>query len=157
VEPILRPAARVLLIDPADRLLLLRTETNDGHRLWITPGGAIERDETPEEAACRELQEETGIVARPGPCVWTRRQVFDFRGVTLDEREHFFVVRLDASVEPTDEHLMEHERDFIREYRWWSTDEIGGSRDWFAPRRLKDLLPEILVGAYPAEPIDCGV
>ena len=33
------------------------------HRLWTIPGGAVERGETFEEAACRELSEETGIIA----------------------------------------------------------------------------------------------
>ena len=57
--PILRPAARVLLIDDQDRVLL-RANVGDGD-VWITPGGALEPGETAEEAALRELWEETGI------------------------------------------------------------------------------------------------
>ena len=40
MKPILRPAARVILIDRNDRILLLRTSLREGRRLWITPGGA---------------------------------------------------------------------------------------------------------------------
>jgi len=157
MEPVLRPAARVILIDPGDRILLLLTRYRPGVRLWITPGGGLEPGESPHDAARRELREETGIDAAPGPCVWTRRHIFDWQGVTLDEHESFFLVRLDHAPATTDAHLLEHERDFIREYRWWSLGEIAASSDWFAPRRLAELLPHILAGDYPTSPIDCGV
>ena len=39
--PILRPAARVLLIDHQDRVLLFRVNVGAGD-VWITPGGALE-------------------------------------------------------------------------------------------------------------------
>jgi 8-oxo-dGTP pyrophosphatase MutT (NUDIX family) len=157
MEPVFRRAARIVLIDPDDRVLLLLTRYRPGVRLWITPGGGIEPGESAEEAACRELREETGIDATPGACVWVRRHTFDWKGVTLDEHESFFVVRLAHAPATTDAHLLDHERDFIREYRWWTVDEITASSDWFAPRRIADLLPTILAGDYPAAPIDCGV
>jgi 8-oxo-dGTP pyrophosphatase MutT (NUDIX family) len=154
MDPIYRSAARVILIDPEDRVLLLRTNLRDDGPLWITPGGGIELGETPEAAALRELREETGIEAALGPCVWVGRHVFDFRGTTLDLRERYFVVRLDGVSATTDAHLLEYEREFIREYRWWSVLEIAASKDWFAPRGLVELLPPILAGDYPASPLD---
>jgi 8-oxo-dGTP pyrophosphatase MutT (NUDIX family) len=157
VTPIYRPAARILLLDPADRLLLLRTDLRSDRPLWITPGGGVEQGETPEEAAVRELREETGVVAPLGPCVWLRRHVLDFNGITLDEDERFYVVRLSAETLTTDAHLLDHERAFIHEYRWWTVDEIASSTDWFAPRRLGALLPSIVAGDYPFQPVDCGV
>jgi len=45
----------------------------------------------------------------------------------------------------------------IAEYRWWSVDEMQSSGDIFVPRRLPSLLPGILEGALPEEPIDVGV
>lgn len=152
----LRPAARVILLDPEDRILLLRTNLRE-RPLWITPGGGIEGGETPEQAAMRELREETGIVAPLGPCVWVRRHIFEFKGVLLDERESFFVVRLHAAAVTTDAHLLDDERDFIHEYRWWAASDIRLSPDWFAPRHLADLLPDIVARNYPPSPIDCGV
>lgn len=57
-----RRAARVVCLDPDDRVLLLRwRDPVDGHVLWEPPGGGIEADESPREAAAREWIEETGI------------------------------------------------------------------------------------------------
>ena len=56
----IRPAARAIVLDPDDRILLVRFEFPDG-TFWATPGGGIEPGETPEEAVRRELAEEAGL------------------------------------------------------------------------------------------------
>ena len=48
------------------RILLLKRAGGEGTGLWWIPGGAVERDERPEDAARRELLEEAGI-APTGP------------------------------------------------------------------------------------------
>src|SRR5215469_2972472 len=56
-----RRAARVILLDPADRVLLMRYDQpppNGQH--WATPGGGAEDGEDYPAAALRELAEETG-------------------------------------------------------------------------------------------------
>ncbi len=47
------------------RLLLVRRRNPPDAGLWGCPGGKIEAGETIEDAAMRELREETGILARP--------------------------------------------------------------------------------------------
>lgn len=39
----------------------------DGRRYWVLPGGGIEADETPSEAAARETREKLGVDVELGP------------------------------------------------------------------------------------------
>lgn len=57
-ERLLVPSVAVLVWDAREHLLLVRD--GDGG-LWTTVGGAIEPDESPQEAALREAREEVGI------------------------------------------------------------------------------------------------
>jgi 8-oxo-dGTP pyrophosphatase MutT (NUDIX family) len=74
---VLPPAARVLLIDPLDRVLLLRGDLD----VWIAPGGALKPGEAAAQAALRELWEETGVEAvELSPYVWTCVHRFEWGG-----------------------------------------------------------------------------
>src|SRR5215213_9900677 len=59
---LLLPSASAHVFDAAGRLLLVRQREG---RVWSTPGGLIEPDERPADAAVRELWEETGLLLRP--------------------------------------------------------------------------------------------
>jgi len=61
-------AVGVLLLD-ADRVLLVRRANPPGAGLWTVPGGKVELGETLEQAALRELAEETGLACTLGPIV----------------------------------------------------------------------------------------
>jgi 8-oxo-dGTP diphosphatase len=50
------------LRDGENYLLLLKAKDRFGGGLWNSPGGKVEPNETPEEAAKREVLEETGFV-----------------------------------------------------------------------------------------------
>ena len=158
-EPTVRPAARLIIIDQGDRVLLMCSahapDPPNGH-VWFTPGGGLDPGESYEEAAARELREETGILAPVGPCVWVRRHVLRFHEKLIDHREHFYVVRTEDPTLNFDG-WTDDERMDIGEVRWWSQEEIAGSGETFAPRNLAGLLPAVLRGEYPAQPIVTGV
>lgn len=56
--PLLMVGAATLIVDDANRLLLLHRTDND---CWGPPGGAVELGEEVETAARREVREETGL------------------------------------------------------------------------------------------------
>jgi 8-oxo-dGTP diphosphatase len=56
-------AAGVLLFDLDGRVLLVNPVYKD---YWDVPGGAVELDESPRDAARRELREELGLDLEPG-------------------------------------------------------------------------------------------
>ena len=68
-----RRAVRVLVVDEADRMLLFQDSDlglDPVAHWWVTPGGGVDPGETPEQAAAREVLEETGWA--PGPLThWT--------------------------------------------------------------------------------------
>jgi 8-oxo-dGTP pyrophosphatase MutT (NUDIX family) len=63
-ELLVLPSAAVLPKDDGGRVLLVQLIDSG---LWATIGGAIEPDESPEEAAFREAEEEAGVTLRLGP------------------------------------------------------------------------------------------
>lgn len=59
---LLMPSVTAIVFDDADRVLLVR-HSNGG--VWVTPGGAVDPDETPADALVREVWEETGLWVEP--------------------------------------------------------------------------------------------
>ena len=153
----LRPAARAIVLDPAERILLVRFEWPD-KSVWAPPGGGLEAGETHELAIVRELAEESGLTEfELGPCVWTREHWFSDMAGWGGQAERQYLVRTEA-FEPAPEWTAEELRaEGIAEQRWWTLEELESSDAIFSPRRLPELVRDLIENGAPPEPLDVGV
>lgn len=140
----IRRASRILLLNDADELLLFRFTPDDRAPFWCAPGGEAEEGETYEEAAARELQEETSIRADCGAEV--TRVISDFvtlagEPVTGDDR--YFLLRMADPVIDTTGHT-ETEQAVMREYRWFARNEIAGWPETIYPLDMSEMLAQVL-------------
>jgi ADP-ribose pyrophosphatase YjhB (NUDIX family) len=159
VTRVVRQGVRALLLDPDNRILLVRfVNPETAEEFWATPGGGLDPGESLEDGLRRELREETGLEdVEIGPVVWTRRHVFPWAGRTLDQSERIALVR-SPSFEPhpelTPSQLVE---EGVHELRWWTLGELAVSDANFAPRRIVRFLRQLFEEGPPPAPIDVGV
>lgn len=136
-----RPASRLIVLSPENRILLFHFHhQNDvlaGQSYWATPGGGLKKEESFEEAASRELYEETGFICKtPGPQLAERSFTMMLPGgeaVLADER--FFTVRVKSQAINVTGWSYNEQR-FIRRHHWWTIDEIERSEETIFPRDL---------------------
>jgi 8-oxo-dGTP diphosphatase len=158
----LRQSVRALIVDPAERVLLVRFEFPDA-TVWALPGGGVEPDEEPLDALHRELDEELGLVgADIGPQVWERTHLITFDhgpdAARWDgQHDRVYLVRSGA-FEPRPRLSWEQLRaERLHEIRWWSVPELHAADVWFAPRRLGHHLETLLRDGPPSTPVDTGI
>ncbi|HUQ62615.1 MAG TPA: NUDIX domain-containing protein [Acidimicrobiales bacterium] len=151
-----REVARIIVIDGAGQILLLRyqhqrqvsLDNPDLRSYWVAPGGAVDMGETAQQAAVRELLEETGLVVHDvGEAVWVRWCSILRHEKPVIQEEHFFVAVLTA--ESPD--VANSSPEVIDALRWWSTDEIRSSQDTFFPSGLPDLVDPLIKGDRPPQ------
>ena len=155
----IRPAARAIVLDPEDRILLVRFLFPTGKTFWATPGGGIEAEESSEEAIRRELAEETGLDAVDiGPVVWTRLHIIPFIGGQWDgQHERYHLVRTPPFIPAPLHSWAQMNAEYVFELRWWALAELEEADETFAPRRLPELVRDLVANGAPQAPIDAGV
>lgn len=142
------------MIDPADRVLMVRLEFGDWTG-WVLPGGGIEDGEDHRTALLRELAEETGAIeAFIGPPVWTRRMFGNFSSDYDGQTETVYLVpchQFEVSPSLSADQLR---GEGLVEHRWWTLAELGSTTAILRPSQLPELLGTILeYGAPPDPPI----
>lgn len=151
----IREAVRALVIDPEQRVLLVRFEFPTATR-WALPGGGLEPGEGHLDALRRELREEVGLVdAAVGPQIWHRLHIVPFLNGEFDgQRERIYLVHSDA-FEPRPQLSWEQmNAEFVHELRWWTIDEIAASDVDFVPNDLHSLVVTLLRDGPPTDSID---
>ena len=117
-----------LVLDEAGRVLLIRARDLRGQPVWTLPKGALTSGETSEDAALREVREETGyrceLVRELAPVTyWFRRQ-----GRQVKKTVRWYLMR---PIEKVGEH--DHEVD---EVLWTDRDDALSRLRYDSDRRL---------------------
>ncbi len=150
--PVLRLGARVLLLDPEDRVLLIHAldPDNPHHRWWELPGGGCDPGETPRETARRELAEETGIVVDEiGRHLWDRESRFTYRGRQHHRRDSVYLARVADTAPALAPKHTANERAGLLGWHWWTSQELAGCRDKLLPADLPRLHTAIINDQLP--------
>lgn len=156
-EARLRSAARALVLDDEDRVLLVCHGTGVS-AIWVTPGGGVEGKEADEECLRRELLEETGLESFVlGPHLWSRTAHMPLGDGRWDgELERVYLVRTQPFDPAPAQPWAALRADGMTDIRWWTLPELEAAEARFAPRRLPQLLRELILHGPPAEPVDVG-
>ena len=146
-----RSAARVILVDDAGRVLVMRGhDVNQPERSWwFTIGGGIDPGESPVEAALRETREEVGIALAAddlvGP-VLTRTGIFEFYAETCRQYEVFYLARTPDAVEVTADGWTAAERELLDEMAWLTPAALREQPLEVFPPELPDVVDHLVAG-----------
>lgn len=136
----LRRAARLIVLDPEGRALMFRYDVPGRDPFWVTAGGEVDPGESFEDAARRELFEETGITAEPGEQIARMTPEFvTVEGEPVQADERFFLVRVaEARVDTAGHTALEQQ--LMTQHRWFTLGELENWHEAVFPVELADMI-----------------
>ena len=143
-----RHAGRVVLLDPGDRILLMRYDDGPPNGVhWSTPGGGLNQGEDYPSGASRELAEETG---------WTditllgeisrHTLVMEYGSHLVRQHERLYLARTDQPCREITGVETMHASDGIAAWRWWTLTELEETTEDVWPHGLAGLIRAALAG-----------
>ena len=133
-----RSAATVVLTDGSGRVLLCEPTYK---QVWEAPGGAVEADESPRNAAAREVAEEIGLVIDPGRLV-----AVDWVPPTDGRTEGLIFVYDGGRLTPEQTGAIRLAADELRSWRWCTPAEVRERMRPLVARRIQAALAAIRTG-----------
>ncbi len=114
---------------------LLLVEQNSGQKYWSLPGGRVESNETIEQAAIREVKEETGLEVRLSRTIGIYlKPEEDGLAITFEGHVEGGILRADAEIRKCEYFPTDRLPSHIRDHFWQRLEDFAESRSDIAFR-----------------------
>jgi len=122
---------------------------------WNPIGGTIEENESLEDAAIREVHEETGIVltySDLGPIVWYGAFDLVLNGILTHIKQSYIIAKTNEKGVHL-ENLTDDEKEVVLKLKWFSLKDLYGCEEIIYPVVLLNYVEDIFSGKFPKNPL----